>query len=58
MGRRKGRKKTRRMKIQKANEEKNKRKLEKGRLPPLSSDGLKVALSMASLERIEQIRRA
>ena len=69
MGRRKGRKKTRRAKASLTETQSKKRETKdplqlktkpKGELPlpPLSEDGLKVVLGMASLERIEQIRRA
>ena len=66
MGKRKGRKLTRRVKKelrdrksedrgQKAEDWRQKVKI---KLPPLSEDGLRAALGVTTLERVEQIRRA
>ena len=54
MGKREGRKVTRKVKLETRN-----LKLETAKeLPPLSEDGRKVALGVAPLTRIEEIRRA
>lgn len=60
MGKRKGRKKTRVSKMLGAGsliQDKSTEEQEM-ELPPLSDEGLKAALGVAPLERIEEIRRA
>lgn len=56
MGRRKGRKKTRKVKEDLVTREVTTCEPEK-ELPPLSKDGLKAALKVAPLDKIEELRR-